>query len=398
MIFDHLRTLKDQGKKIGITFSTFDLLHAGHIAMLAEAKNHCDYLIAGLQTDPTIDRPDTKNKPVQSIVERQIQLSACRYVDEVVVYRTEQDLVDLLLILPLDVRVLGVEYADLEFTGKRECLARNIAIVFNGRDHSFSSSSLRKRVMHAEIPKTTAAAADAKSNQQMLLYVNGCSHSLGHGTATNDSVQDDDPNVDYLGRPENIANSFGAILARKNNWSFVCQARSGGSLQRSIRTTKTFLDQTQGPVFVLLGVPSSEREEWFFQGSWYAISAGQEKYPSPLMRRYKEWVASWEKNYDYHKRQVEIHAMLVEFHEYLNRKKVPHLFFNTVQTMQIDGRFEAYDWKGRYYCPYGDLDDQKHFWAWCKAQGFKSDEWGHFGSDAHLAWAEHIEPKVLALI
>ena len=146
MIFNHIRKLKEDGKKIGITFSTFDMLHAGHIAMLAEAKNHCDYLICGLQTDPTIDRPDTKNRPVQSIVERQIQLAACRYVDEVVVYQTEQDLVDLLLILPLDVRVLGVEYEHKDFSGKSECYQRNIEIIFNGRDHSFSSSSLRKRV------------------------------------------------------------------------------------------------------------------------------------------------------------------------------------------------------------------------------------------------------------
>jgi glycerol-3-phosphate cytidylyltransferase len=153
MIFNHIRKLKDDGKKIGITFSTFDMLHAGHIAMLAEAKNHCDYLICGLQTDPTIDRPDTKNKPVQSIVERQIQLAACRYVDEVVVYQTEQDLIDLLLILPLDVRVLGVEYQDKEFTGKEECYMRNIELIFNGRDHSFSSSSLRKRVAEAETVK-----------------------------------------------------------------------------------------------------------------------------------------------------------------------------------------------------------------------------------------------------
>jgi glycerol-3-phosphate cytidylyltransferase len=150
MIFNHIRKLKEDGKKIGITFSTFDMLHAGHIAMLAEAKNHCDYLIAGLQTDPTIDRPDTKNKPVQSIVERQIQLAACRYVDEVVVYQTEQDLVDLLLILPLDIRVLGVEYQDKDFTGMQECYHRNIECIFNGRDHSFSSSSLRRRVVEAE--------------------------------------------------------------------------------------------------------------------------------------------------------------------------------------------------------------------------------------------------------
>lgn len=157
MIFNHIKKLKADGKKIGITFSTFDMLHAGHIAMLSEAKNHCDYLICGLQTDPTIDRPDTKNNPVQSIVERQIQLAACRYVDEVVVYQTEQDLIDLLLILPLDVRILGVEYQDKEFTGRYEGSERGIELVFNGRDHSFSSSSLRKRVAAAETFKALTA-------------------------------------------------------------------------------------------------------------------------------------------------------------------------------------------------------------------------------------------------
>ena len=153
MIFNKIKDLKSQGLRICITFSTFDLLHAGHIAMLSEAKNHCDYLIAGLQTDPTIDRPDTKNKPVQSIVERQIQLNACRFVDEVVVYETERDLIDLLLILPVDVRILGIEYQHKEFTGKGECISRGIDIIYNGRDHSFSSSSLRKRVKEREISK-----------------------------------------------------------------------------------------------------------------------------------------------------------------------------------------------------------------------------------------------------
>ena len=153
MIFNHVKQLKAEGKRIGITFSTFDMLHAGHIAMLSEAKNHCDYLIAGLQTDPTMDRPTEKNPPVQSIVERQIQLAACRYVDEVVVYQTEEDLVDLLLILPVDVRILGVEYQGLDFTGWDECQSRGIELVFNGRDHSFSSSSLRRRVVAAESHK-----------------------------------------------------------------------------------------------------------------------------------------------------------------------------------------------------------------------------------------------------
>jgi glycerol-3-phosphate cytidylyltransferase len=150
MIFNKIKQLKEDGLKVGIVFSSFDLFHAGHVAMLAEAKNHCDYLIAALQTDPTIDRPDTKNPPIQSIVERQIQVSTNRNVDEVVVYQTEKDLEDLLLILPVDVRILGVEYADKDFTGKDICKTRGIEIVYNGRDHSFSSSSLRKRVAEAE--------------------------------------------------------------------------------------------------------------------------------------------------------------------------------------------------------------------------------------------------------
>lgn len=154
MIFNKIKELEQ--KRVGITFSTFDLLHAGHIAMLSEAKRHCDYLIAALQTDPTIDRPDTKNKPVQSIVERQIQLQAVRYVDEIVVYQTEKDLCDILLTLPLNVRILGEEYKTQEFTGKAICEQRGIELVFNGRDHSFSSSNLRKRVAEAERNKNGA--------------------------------------------------------------------------------------------------------------------------------------------------------------------------------------------------------------------------------------------------
>ena len=139
---------KDSGR-IGFTCSTFDLLHAGHVTMLEEAKRHCDFLSVGLQNDPTEDRP-TKNKPVQSIVERQIQLAAVKYVDEIVIYNTEQDLKDLLLTLPIDVRVLGDEYKNKDFTGKDIAKQRGSKIVYNGRDHSFSSSSLRKRVASAQ--------------------------------------------------------------------------------------------------------------------------------------------------------------------------------------------------------------------------------------------------------
>jgi glycerol-3-phosphate cytidylyltransferase len=128
------------------------MLHAGHVAMLSEARNHCDYLIAGLQNNASWDRPE-KNAPIQSIVERQIQLAATRYVDEIVVYNTESDLEDILLTLPIDVRILGIEYRDREFTGKDICTTRGIELIYNKRDHSFSSSSLRKRVVEAESKK-----------------------------------------------------------------------------------------------------------------------------------------------------------------------------------------------------------------------------------------------------
>lgn len=152
MIFNKIKELKDKGLKIGITFSQFDLLHAGHVAMLAEAKNHCDYLIAGLQNNASWDRPQ-KNAPIQSLVERQIQLSANRFVDEIVVYNSEKDLEDILLTLPLDVRILGVEYMQSEFTGRAICEKRGIELVFNSRDHSFSSTNLRERVWEAENQK-----------------------------------------------------------------------------------------------------------------------------------------------------------------------------------------------------------------------------------------------------
>jgi len=132
--------------KVGITFSTFDLLHAGHVAMLREAKSKCDYLIVGLQSDPTIDRPDTKNSPIQTMFERYLQLKAVEYVDEVVPYQTERDLEDILETLPINIRILGEEYRDKDFTGKDICRKRGIELYFNKRDHRFSTSDLRKRV------------------------------------------------------------------------------------------------------------------------------------------------------------------------------------------------------------------------------------------------------------
>jgi glycerol-3-phosphate cytidylyltransferase len=141
------------GRPIGFTCSTFDLLHAGHILMLAECKTICDYLIVAVQSDPTIDRPDVKNKPVQSIVERYVQLSAVKFIDEIIVYDTEKDLEDLLMFLPINVRIIGEEYKDKEFTGKQICEERGIKIWYNSRNHRFSSSELRKRTYQSELSK-----------------------------------------------------------------------------------------------------------------------------------------------------------------------------------------------------------------------------------------------------
>ena len=131
--------------KVGITFSAFDLLHAGHVAMLRESKEQCDYLVAGLQLDPTIDRPE-KNQPVQTIVERYTQLKAVKYVDEIIPYTTEKDIEDILEMYQVDVRILGEEYKDKDFTGKDICARLSIDLYFNKRDHRFSSSDLRKRI------------------------------------------------------------------------------------------------------------------------------------------------------------------------------------------------------------------------------------------------------------
>ena len=130
--------------KIGFTCSSFDLLHAGHVQMLREAKEQCDYLIVGLQMDPAVDRPKEKNPPIQTIVERYSQLKAVSYVDEIIPYSTEQDLEDILELYTINVRILGAEYRDKEFTGKDICRKLDIELYFNKRDHRFSTSKLRQ--------------------------------------------------------------------------------------------------------------------------------------------------------------------------------------------------------------------------------------------------------------
>lgn len=135
--------------RVGFTCSTFDLLHAGHVQMLREAKEQCDYLLVGLQMDPAIDRKE-KNSPIQTIVERYTQLKGVKYVDEIIPYSTEKDLEDILTMYHIDVRILGEEYRDKDFTGKDICRKRNIQLYFNRRDHRFSSTDLRKRIKDKE--------------------------------------------------------------------------------------------------------------------------------------------------------------------------------------------------------------------------------------------------------
>ena len=133
--------------RVGITFSTFDLLHAGHILMLEEASKQCDYLVAALQSDPTVDRP-TKNKPIQTLYERYIQLQGCRYVDEIIPYTTEEEVKLILESRKFDVRIIGEDYLDLDFTGKDICEQRGIEIYYNARQHHLSSSELRRRLQN----------------------------------------------------------------------------------------------------------------------------------------------------------------------------------------------------------------------------------------------------------
>lgn len=128
--------------KIGFTCSVFDLLHTGHILMLEEAKTKCDYLIVGLQTTSTKD----KEQPIQSVVERYLQLKACKHVNEIIPYTTEEDLNDLLQLLNIDIRIIGEEYKNKDFTGKEICNKRNIEIYYNKREHRFSSSYLRNKL------------------------------------------------------------------------------------------------------------------------------------------------------------------------------------------------------------------------------------------------------------
>ena len=236
----------------------------------------------------------------------------------------------------------------------------------------------------------------------MILYVNGDSHSLGHGTGSLSGMTTDDTeyrHIDEAPHPDNLPHSYGAILARDMDMDLVCQARSGGSIARAIRTTKQFVYQTQGQVFVLIGIPSFEREEWMDNhGHWWPInSGGYENLPAVMQPKYRQWVANWDSSsMGYYHIQKQHHATLIKFHEWLNDHAVKHLFFNTAQMFNLDGRFKEYNWGDSYYRPYGNHDSEAQFCRWCVAHGFSADTNGHFGKDAHLAWAQELKPYIEA--
>jgi hypothetical protein len=229
----------------------------------------------------------------------------------------------------------------------------------------------------------------------MILYVNGDSHSAGHGINSLSGLTTNDINyqdIDEAPHPDNLHDSYGALLAKKLNVDFVCQARSGGSLDRVIRTTKQFVYQTQAKLFVVVGIPSIEREEWFYQGSWYQINAsGYEILPKELQDKYKRWVADWSQAYDYYGRQIIIHQKLVDFHEWLTRHSVSHLFFHTVQGCQPDQRFATYDWGTSFVHPYSETPNNCwNYFNYLKQRGHQADSWGHYGKHAHQEFADFL--------
>jgi glycerol-3-phosphate cytidylyltransferase len=161
--------------KIGFNCSSFDLFHAGHVTMLKIEKQMCDYLIVALQVDPTIDRPGIKNKPVQSIYERYVQIQACKYVDEILVYETEADLLNLLKTQKIDIRFLGEEYKDRDFTGKQFCIEQGIELIYHPRTHQYSSTEIRNRVYQAEKQRreeTIVETVPQHSTQLLDKYLN----------------------------------------------------------------------------------------------------------------------------------------------------------------------------------------------------------------------------------
>ena len=180
--------------KIGFNCSSFDLFHAGHVTMLKMEKEMCDYLLVALQVDPTIDRPGIKNKPVQSIYERYVQLQGCKYVDEILVYQTEQDLLNLIQTQTIHIRFLSEEYLNRDFTGKQYCIDRGIELYYHPREHTYSSSDLRKRTYELEALKRNLVDPVQEIPQHSTQLINKDTHEKDSFISSiNSNTRFDDP-------------------------------------------------------------------------------------------------------------------------------------------------------------------------------------------------------------
>lgn len=232
----------------------------------------------------------------------------------------------------------------------------------------------------------------------MILYVNGDSHSVGHGIRHENGMIFEDASLkdrSEAPHPDNFSYSYGALLAKQLGSDLVCQARSGGSVARCIRTTKQFVNQTLGDIFVLIGLPSIEREEWHYNGAWYQINAGgHEQLPEALQIHYKEWVVKWSEGYDYYARQKIIYHNIVEFHTWLKERNIKHLIFHTAQVFNDSG----IDFGVNFLEPYGDPDSDFQFCRWLLNRNYKPDAWGHFGADGHQAWADFLLPHIKKIL
>lgn len=213
----------------------------------------------------------------------------------------------------------------------------------------------------------------------MILYVNGDSHSTGHGIVNSAGMTEDDFQYQHIAEapyPDNFVHSWGYKLAELLNIPLVCQARSGGSLDRCIRTTRNFLYQTNKKVFVIIGIPSFERIEVKHNEQWFQFNIGDHtRYPDALHQKFKEWLSSVGNYHQYHRPLLE---KLYAFNNELNGLNIPHYFFNTEQTINQN----IYNFNKSY-------DSKFSFRNWCIENGFKSDEWNHFKQDAQLSFAKN---------
>ncbi len=216
----------------------------------------------------------------------------------------------------------------------------------------------------------------------MILYVNGDSHCVGHGINVEFGMTQEDPCFEYIKQaphPKNFQDSFGYQIAQQLNLSLVCQASSGSSLERCLRTTQNFIFQTNNKVFVLLGIPALNREEWYYQNKWWQITKGDaNRYPIELHTRFKNWLISVDSD-EYKKLRTQIiSTKITTFTKWLSKHNIPHILFSTVEDIP--------DLTTPVYSRY------------LETQGFKADKWHHFKSDAHSKWAEYLEPKIYDII